>query len=983
MEGTHGQLGAGLADGLSGDDADRLTDLDALAVGHVGAVAACADAHMGAAGHDGADLQLGDAGVDDLLGVKHIHHLILADEQLTRGGIVHIMQGVTAVQTLLEALDNGVALADLADPDALGRVAVLLADDDLLRDIDQTAGQITGVRSTQSGIGQTLTGASRGDEVFQNIQAFTVVGADRHFQRLAGRVGQQAAHTGQLLDLVHRTTGTGIGHHIDGVALVVLLQVVAQSIGDFLGGGLPDLNGLAVALLIGDQAAVEVLHDLLDLLIGSSQNSGLLLGHDSIGDSDRDGGQGGVLVALCLDLVQHHGAGLGAVLGQAAADDVGQALLRQLVALAAGSDLQCAGVHLVVELRGRIGTVDIAQILRDRVVEDDLAHRGIDQTGLLHAVKGHGAAHLDGCLQGDQTLGVRHHGLGLIAEDLAVALILRVDEGQVVAAQNHILRGHGDGLAVRGLQQVAGGQHQHLGLALGLGGQRQMDSHLVAVKVSVEGGADQRVQLDGATLDQNRLERLNAQTVQRRRTVQQDGVALDDGLERIPDLGAGTLDHLAGGLDVVGLLLLDQVLHDEGLEQLEGHLLGQAALIHLQLGADNDNGTAGVVNTLAQQVLAETTLLALEHIGQGLQRTVVRTGDRAAAAAVVDQGVHSLLQHTLLVADDDVGGTQLQQTLQTVVAVDDAAVQIVQVGGRKAAAVQLQQGAQIRRNDGDDRHNHPLGALVALEEALNALQTLEQTHALLAVGMLKLLAQLLAEFVEVDLGQQLLDRLSAHAGFKRILVLFAHLLVLTLGQQLLFLQWGEAWVSDNVVGEIQDLVQLTGADVQHQADAAGNALEIPDVRDWCSQLDVAHALTADLGAGDLDAALVANLTLVADALVLAAVAFPVLGRSKNALAVQAVALRLQGAVVDGFGLGDLAVAPGTDLVRGGKADLNRIEFFIFHSANPLKFNMTHDTLDQFDQSSKESDSIAARSSAVGPASSSRSSSKPSSASLTL
>ena len=42
--------------------------------------------------------------------------------------------------------------------------------------------------------------------------------------------------------------------------------------------------------------------------------------------------------------------------------------------------------------------------------------------------------------------------------------------------------------------------------------------------------------------------------------------------------------------------------------------------------------------------------------------------------------------------------------------------------------------------------------------------------------------------------------------------------------------------------------------------------------------------------------------------------------------------------------GDLAVAPGTDLVRGGKADLNRIEFFIFHSANPLKFNMTHDAI---------------------------------------
>ena len=69
-------------------------------------------------------------------------------------------------------------------------------------------------------------------------------------------------------------------------------------------------------------------------------------------------------------------------------------------------------------------------------------------------------------------------------------------------------------------------------------------------------------------------------------------------------------------------------------------------------------------------------------------------------------------------------------------------------------------------------------------------------------------------------------------------------------------------------------------------------------------------------------------------LVLAAVALPVLGRTKNALAVQAVALRLQGTVVDGFRLFDLAVAPVADLLRGGKADFDRIENVVFHETNP-------------------------------------------------
>jgi hypothetical protein len=94
---------------------------------------------------------------------------------------------------------------------------------------------------------------------------------------------------------------------------------------------------------------------------------------------------------------------------------------------------------------------------------------------------------------------------------------------------------------------------------------------------------------------------------------------------------------------------VDQRLHDERLEQLERHLLGQAALVQLERGADHDDRTARVVDALAQQVLAEPALLALEHVGQRLERAVARARDRAAAAAVVEQGVDGLLQHALLV----------------------------------------------------------------------------------------------------------------------------------------------------------------------------------------------------------------------------------------------------------------------------------------------------------------------------------------------
>jgi hypothetical protein len=106
-------------------------------------------------------------------------------------------------------------------------------------------------------------------------------------------------------------------------------------------------------------------------------------------------------------------------------------------------------------------------------------------------------------------------------------------------------------------------------------------------------------------------------------------------------------------------------------------LNSSSALVQLELGTDDDHRTPGIIDALAQQVLAEAALLALQHVGQRLQRTLVGAGDDTAATAVIEQRVHRLLQHALFVAHDDVGGPQLDQALQPVVAVDNAAVEVV------------------------------------------------------------------------------------------------------------------------------------------------------------------------------------------------------------------------------------------------------------------------------------------------------------------
>jgi hypothetical protein len=91
------------------------------------------------------------------------------------------------------------------------------------------------------------------------------------------------------------------------------------------------------------------------------------------------------------------------------------------------------------------------------------------------------------------------------------------------------------------------------------------------------------------------------------------------------------------------------------------------------------------------------------------------------------------------------------------------------------------------------------------------------------------------------------------------------------------------------------------------------------------QLDVAHALTAHLGQGHLDAALLAHHAAMLEALVLAAQALVIGGRAKDLGAEQAITFRLERAVVDGLGLLHLAVRPGMDHLRGGEADADRIE----------------------------------------------------------
>ena len=97
---------------------------------------------------------------------------------------------------------------------------------------------------------------------------------------------------------------------------------------------------------------------------------------------------------------------------------------------------------------------------------------------------------------------------------------------------------------------------------------------------------------------------------------------MDDFLKHVPHFRIATLKHALRALDGVSESTILQLTNDEGLEQLERDLLWKAALMELEIRTDDDDGTCRVINPLAEQVFAEATLLALDHVGDRLQWTV-------------------------------------------------------------------------------------------------------------------------------------------------------------------------------------------------------------------------------------------------------------------------------------------------------------------------------------------------------------------------
>ena len=214
---------------------------------------------------------------------------------------------------------------------------------------------------------------------------------------------------------------------------------------------------------------------------------------------------------------------------------------------------------------------------------DDDVHRLVEQDL--------GAGVLDGgdvalfALAGDAARGVDAAGPELVGDDRVVLARERADRAvldgravhrQVEAAEDHVLGRRHHRRAVGRRQQVR--RRQHHGPRLFL---RGVDSGtwtaIWSPSKSALNAVQQQVDLDRRALDEDRHERLDAQAVERRRFGRTGGPMTSS---RTSQTSGGRARRALGALDVVGEALLDSWRITNG-EQLERHLLGQAALVGL------------------------------------------------------------------------------------------------------------------------------------------------------------------------------------------------------------------------------------------------------------------------------------------------------------------------------------------------------------------------------------------------------------------
>ena len=290
-----------------------------------------------------------------------------------------------------------------------------------MRDVNESTCQVSGIGRLHGGVGQTLTGTVGGDEVLQHRHTLLEVRQNRVLNSTTTlgtgllRLGHQTTDTRELLDLILRTTGSGVEHHKHSVeALIGLGHLIEQNSTDIIVHVRPSINHLVVTLVVGDESHVIVVGNLTHLLVTLLDEFCLLLRDDDIIEVERQTGQVSHAVTEILDTIKEL-AGLSETdILDNVGDDVAQTLLRD-------------------------DGVDKTNLLGDDAVDDNTTNGCLDHVTLGLTIDDIVDDNLHQSVEVALTLIVGDDCLLGTVEGETLTLGTRTDLGDIVETQHHIL----------------------------------------------------------------------------------------------------------------------------------------------------------------------------------------------------------------------------------------------------------------------------------------------------------------------------------------------------------------------------------------------------------------------------------------------------------------------------------------------------------------------------------------------------------------
>ena len=225
----------------------------------------------------------------------------------------------------------------------------------------------------------------------------------------------QTTHTRELLDLVLRTTGTRVEHHVYGVeALVGLGHLLEQNVAQVVVDVSPSIDNLVVALVVGDETHIIVVLDFVDLSLSLLNDVVLFLRDDDVVEVERQSCNISHAITEVLDTVEElagasHTNGLDNV-----SNDAAEGLLRNDV-------------------------IEETNLVGHDAVDNHATYRRFDSAANGLAFNDVVDNHLHRSMKVALAFIVGYDGLFRTVEYLSLALGSRAQLGDIVETKHHIL----------------------------------------------------------------------------------------------------------------------------------------------------------------------------------------------------------------------------------------------------------------------------------------------------------------------------------------------------------------------------------------------------------------------------------------------------------------------------------------------------------------------------------------------------------------